>query len=74
MIIENLLELYVGQQIYMTVTQVNVLTDIWILNSKMKHLKYLLDYDAILSHRYGNYMELPPKENRISHEPLAYVR
>lgn len=36
--------------------------------------KIFADYDAILSHRYGNYMELPPKENRICHEPLAYVR
>ncbi|MCI8969608.1 MAG: LicD family protein [Lachnospiraceae bacterium] len=31
-------------------------------------------YDDILKHRYGNYMELPPESERVSHEPEAYMK
>lgn len=29
-------------------------------------------YDEILRHRYGNYMVLPPKNQRLSHNPHAF--
>lgn len=31
-------------------------------------------YDLILSHRYGDYMKLPPEDQRICHEPYAYLK
>ncbi len=30
------------------------------------------EYDKILKHRYGNYMQIPPDNQRISHESEAY--
>ena len=32
------------------------------------------DYDAILTHFYGDYMTVPPEEKRIRHDPEAYYR
>ena len=32
------------------------------------------DYDAILTHFYGDYMTIPPEEKRIRHDPEAYYR
>ncbi len=33
------------------------------------------DYDAVLRHRYGDYMQLPPEEQRITHhDNRCYVR
>ena len=30
-------------------------------------------YDEILTRRYGNYMELPAEEDRVSHDVDAYL-
>ena len=35
-----------------------------------KDYKVFKEYDKILTHVYGNYMELPPKEKRVNHMPL----
>lgn len=31
------------------------------------------DYDAVLCHMYGNYMELPPEKQRIPHSPFTEI-
>ena len=28
------------------------------------------DYDTVLKHNYGNYMQIPPKEKQVTHNPL----
>lgn len=33
-----------------------------------------IDYDGLLKVRYGNYMEIPPKEKQVAHSFFAYMR
>ena len=43
---------------------------------KFENLKVMSfkKYDLILSHRYDDYMKLPPENQRICHEPYAYLK
>lgn len=46
-------------------------TEIKFENLKVMSFK---KYNLILSHRYGDYMKLPSEDQRICHEPYAYLK